>query len=570
MKKLLRGALLGAFAAALCATFSFAAPEDFTAVRVEVEGGYQADWRTTPLLRYADDGTPIALSTFYDDSVFAVVPAAYANRALEWFVPEEVKFTDYTLDHSFGFYLLRDLAEAGVIRGDAQGRGEPERLVTRAEAAAMLVRTLGVPLADGAKSGYTDVTADAWYAPAVQTARECGIVSPDTRFEPERTVIREEFVAMKARAYAYAGLASLPEETNLSGLRLQDADAVSDWARAAYLIGDYPITDVESETERDAEGIPVMLAYAEPQRTATRAELANALRDRERLVSWPSKLAREYGFDKEMPRIDGSTSTKPFTDAVYGMLFRNGERRVEYPEKHSKSSIAYERLIRDEVDFIFASTEPTADLKALAKAQGVELTLTPVAHDAMVFFTNADNPANSLTKQQIFEIYADNRHENWNTLGGPDALLYPYCRNRDSGSQAQMERFFLNGHDIHPDIRNETTALSMQSVLTDVIGAETQAPKGYGLGYSVYYYFWNADAVLDTASELKLLQIEGVAPNDKTIADGSYPLASNTYMVLRADEPQDSPARRLAAFMLTKDGQQCVSNAGFGALMATE
>ena len=155
---------------------------------------------------------------------------------------------------------------------------------------------------------------------------------------------------------------------------------------------------------------------------------------------------------------------------------------------------------------------------------------------------------------------------NWNQIGGPDALLYPYCRNNDSGSHAQMERHFLHGAEIHETIRQETTSYAMQSILTDVINAQTSDPTGYALGYSIYYYYWNANMVLGTADHLKLLEIDGVAPTDETIADGSYPLSNNTYVVLRKDTPEDAPARRLADFMLTEAGQRCVENAGYGPL----
>ena len=73
-----------------------------------------------------------------------------------------------------------------------------------------------------------------------------------------------------------------------------------------------------------------------------------------------------------------------------------------------------------------------------------------------------------LSSQQIRSIYVDNSIANWAELGGPDAVFIPYCRNKDSGSQAQMEEFFLNGSEIHPSIRRETTSVSMASVLTDV------------------------------------------------------------------------------------------------------
>ncbi len=69
-----------------------------------------------------------------------------------------------------------------------------------------------------------------------------------------------------------------------------------------------------------------------------------------------------------------------------------------------------------------------------------------------------------------------------------------------------------------------TTSYAMQSILTDVVSAGTEAPLGYGLGYSIFYYYCASNAVLDTEQYIKLLSGDGIAPTEETIADGSYPL----------------------------------------------
>lgn len=550
--------------AALCMPASFAA--DFTTVRVDNVDDFGA---VSKRLRYADDKTPIPISGYsWDGSVFATIPAENAGRPVEVFSTADYQPPS---DDESDWYGMLDLAACGVLTGDSDGKFHPERTVTRAEAAAMLIRTLGVTQADGTDSGYADVPASAWYASVVQTARECGIVSPDTRFRPEALVTREEFVVMAARAMAYAGLLDM-DKAAPSALELEDADVISSWAKSAYesfgsLIPVSMLTEVQAPGADDPTYLGPYLYYAEPQKSATRLESAELI---DACIRWlpvyPTAAAREAGLDEEMPIIDGSTSTLPITQAVYSALFTNGDRHPANPVTHNKSHASYERLINGEVDMLFASVYPASDILALAEEKGVELELIPIAHDAMIFFTNKDNPATGLTSEQISNIYVNNAYDNWNQIGGPDALLYPYCRNNDSGSHAQMERHFLHGAEIHETIRQETTSYAMQSILTDVIDAQTSDPTGYALGYSIYYYYWNANMVLGTADHLKLLEIDGVAPTDETIADGSYPLSNNTYVVLRKDTPEDAPARRLADFMLTEAGQRCVENAGYGPL----
>lgn len=138
-----------------------------------------------------------------------------------------------------------------------------------------------------------------------------------------------------------------------------------------------------------------------------------------------------------------------------------------------------------------------------------------------------------------------------------------------SKSHVSYERL-INGGEVHEKISTETTSTSMANVLTDVLRARTDDPLGYGLGYSIFYYYNNKDMFYATKTTLKLLAIDGVNPSDETIADGSYPLSNNSYVVLRADTPKGAPARRMAEFMLTPSDQQCVTRAGYGPLIAGE
>jgi serine protease inhibitor/ABC-type phosphate transport system substrate-binding protein len=369
---------------------------------------------------------------------------------------------------------------------------------------------------------------------------------------------------MVTNAIGYAGLRCAKRTVE----NIADKDTISEWAKEAYeLIGGCYISDVGYTDHENPDDTPVRVLN--PQKEATRCEVAYILNNLESACQlYASDLAVQYGFDKEMPIIDGSTSTYPFTRAVYGELFCNGNAHPMYPEKHSKSHASYQRLINREVDMIFASVYPASDILEMAKEKGVEIELIPIAYDAMIFFTNKDNEVTGLTKEQISNIYVNDAYDNWSEVGGSDALMYPYCRNNDSGSHAQMEKHFLNGKEINKEVQRETSE-TMSDILTDVMAAKTDDPKGYGLGYSIYYYYHNMNMFYDVHEQLKLLAIDGVMPTDETIADGTYPLSNNTYIALLKDTPKDAPARKMAEFMLTDEGQVCVELAGFGKLKRT-
>ena len=513
-------------------------------------------WQT--VARYKDSKQAIPLSMYYDGCVFATVPYENKDREIEAFIPDEIKFTDKD-DSQYEFFMMEELSKTGIILGNEKGEANPLGNITRAEAVAMLMRFLGIQGEVNYELSFDDVNRNDWYYGVISSAHKRNIVVGDseTSFSPNRNVTRQELTVMTVRALKYANLkCPLRNIENIA-----DLDKVSDWAKDAYTyigtcyVSDYDDTDFEN---------PVRVLN--PNKNATRYDLAYMLKNVIQLCQhYPLHIATEFGFDKNMPSIDGSTSTYPFTEAVYTKLFSNGHAHDKFVPKHSKSHTSYERLINGEVDMLFASVYPASDILKLAKEKGVELELIPIAYDAMIFFTNASNPAKGLTKEEISNIYVNDAYDNWNEVGGPDALLYPYCRNNDSGSHAQMEKHFLNGNDIHPEVQKETS-YTMSNVLTDVMGAKTENPLGYGLGYSIYYYYNNMDLFYNTKTQLKLLEIDGVLPTDETIANGTYPLSNNTYIVLRKDTPKDSPARKMAQFMLTDLGQECVEMAGFGRL----
>lgn len=549
----------------------------FVTIRLPYPEGEELNWAQSRYLTvcYADTGEPVALNSGlkWGSWVFATVPASEADRPLDVVIGVPARFEDcikvwegYEYDESpVGTDVLN---LRGIILGDGTGNLNPNGVLTRAEAFTIICRLLS--LESAGDPGFADVTEADWFYETASAVKAAGITNEPTYFRPTDTVSRGEFTVMLYRAMKTVGwIGAADAEAGLS--ELGDSDQIPGWAQDAYLAfvpKGMGIFDHRETGEYDNEGSPVMEPLAAHTKGATRGEVIEFIYSVLRwLPVYPSEAAIAYGFDEEMPVLDGSTSTKPYTDAVYGALFDNFEKHAQYPEKHSKTYYSYERLINGEADVIFAATKPTQDTIDRAAAAGVELEIIPIAYDAMVFFTNRENSIDNLTTQQIRSVYKDNAYTNWNQLGGPDAELIPYCRNKDSGSQSLMEEFFLEGGDIHADIRRETTSVSMASVLTDVQDALVTDPPAYALGYSIYYYYESARyLLLYPEDSLKLLSIDGVYPTDETIADGSYPLAGYNYAVIRADAAEDSLARRMVDFMLSEAGQLCVSSAGFGPL----
>ena len=88
------------------------------------------------------------------------------------------------------------------------------------------------------------------------------------------------------------------------------------------------------------------------------------------------------------------------------------------------------------------------------------------------------------------------------------------------------------------------------------------------IGYSYYYYATTMfqDINADVANGIKLLGVNGVKPNYQTIQDGSYPIQTAYYIVIRKDEPEGTNTRKLVEAMLSPRGQAVAKGAGYVAI----
>lgn len=231
---------------------------------------------------YSFDGTTwVKIGGTVEDNVVVVKIAhltcfAVFSMPAEAPAPPPVKtFADIT--NHWARQDIETMLARGLVAGVSPDEFAPDRTVTRAEFAALLVRAVGIPVSPALRSDFADVPAGAWYAAVVTAAAKNGLVSgySATSFGPEDEITREQMAAMIERAFAYAGrsIALSEAETEAQLARFTDAPAVSAWAR-------------ESMAKALARGIVKgrTATAIVPQGTATRAEaVVMVLRMYERL-----------------------------------------------------------------------------------------------------------------------------------------------------------------------------------------------------------------------------------------------------------------------------------------------
>lgn len=259
-------------------------------------------------------------------------------------------------------------------------------------------------------------------------------------------------------------------------------------------------------------------------------------------------------FDKNTyPKVDGSTATIPLSEAIAcELLGLSKEEGTEFI-KHNTTHYAYENLLNKKADIIFV-TEPSAEELQMAKDRNIELEVIPIVKEAFVFLVNVENPISSLSSQQIRDIYKG-KITNWKEVGGPDTEIIPYQREANSGSQTLMEQIVMKGLKIMEPPKK--LIIEGMGELIESVAKYDNSERA--LGYSVYYYaksMYNRDTI-------KLIAIDEVSPDNRSISSGQYPFTSAYYAVIRKSEEPDSPQRKLIKWILSKEGQKIAEAAGY-------
>ncbi|MBD3921360.1 Ig-like domain-containing protein [Paenibacillus sp. PR3] len=128
---------------------------------------------------------------------------------------------------------VNDMGSRLIIEGVGNDLFQPNRDITRAEFAAIIVRALGLELESG-KAPFSDVTNTAWYNDVINTAYKYELINgfEDGTFRPSDLITREQAMVMIAKAMKLTGLkAKLPSQSvDISLESFEDALKASAWA----------------------------------------------------------------------------------------------------------------------------------------------------------------------------------------------------------------------------------------------------------------------------------------------------------------------------------------------------
>lgn len=256
----------------------------------------------------------------------------------------------------------------------------------------------------------------------------------------------------------------------------------------------------------------------------------------------------------EYPAVDGSTANLPLMALVMERAAGASPEVAESAAYASRTADAWRNLSNGWADLLLVYEAPENVQQELAGGPALEV--TAIGRDALVFIVNEQNPIQSLTQDQLRDIYTG-AVSNWSELGGEDAEIVPFQRNPESGSSTLFNKLLIGDRDLTLlDPPEEFRPATMGGLVESLAEYNN---SGNAIGYSVYYYI----SEMYAEPGLKLMAVDGVEPSFDSIQSEEYPFCNAFYAAIRADEPEDSPARQLYNWLLSADGRQTVLDAGY-------
>ena len=233
---------------------------------------------------------------------------------------------------------------------------------------------------------------------------------------------------------------------------------------------------------------------------------------------------------------DGSTSMadvmSAFTES-FGVLYP--DVTINYTASGSGSGIT--NALAGTVDIGLSSRALTDEEKAEGAVENI------VALDGVAIVVNPENTAaTSLTVEQIAQIY-NGTITNWSELGGADAPIAVIGRDAASGTRGAFEEIV--------GVEDACVYTNEYESTGEVIGSVAGNPNA--IGYA------SLSAVDDS---VVAVEVNGVAPSEATVADGTYEIQRPFVMVTKEGAELSPAAQAFLDWAMSADAADEIEAAG--------
>lgn len=234
--------------------------------------------------------------------------------------------------------------------------------------------------------------------------------------------------------------------------------------------------------------------------------------------------------------LNGSTSMEELVNGLKEAIVETYPN-LQLEPQFTGSSAGIEAVTNGTADIGDVSRALTDEEKAAGLVENV------VAIDGIAVITDTANTATNLTTQQLKDIYTG-KITNWSEVGGADQNIVVIGRESGSGTRDAFEEIL--------DIADQCQ-LAQTLNETGAVAAAVQSTPG-AIGYI------SLDALND---KVKALQLDGVAPSEETVKDGSYTLQRPFVMATKGEiSEQSAQVQAVFEFINSDAGQEVISSVG--------
>ncbi len=257
-----------------------------------------------------------------------------------------------------------------------------------------------------------------------------------------------------------------------------------------------------------------------------------------------SAAATSAAAETSAAAADADLSGTVSTDGSTSMEKVIGALSEAFQEKYPNVTVTYNPT--GSGSGITAVTEGNCDIglasRNLKDEEKNGLTSTTVAIDGIAMIVNTANEVSDLSLDQIAKIYTG-EITNWKDVGGADQEIVVIGREAGSGTRDGFESITGTSDKCQMDQELTSTGAVIQAV-----GANEAA-----IGYA------SLAAVDDT---IKTLTVEGVAPSEETVLDGTYKIQRNFNMITNDSKELSPAAQAFLDFATSLEAASLIEAAG--------
>ena len=240
------------------------------------------------------------------------------------------------------------------------------------------------------------------------------------------------------------------------------------------------------------------------------------------------------GNETKKVATDGSTSMEKMIGALGEAFMEKTGATFTYNPTGSGTGI---KAVKDGTCDIGLSSRY---LKDAEKADGLKETV--VAIDGIAIIVHPNNPVANLTVEQIAGIYKG-EVTNWKDVGGNDGEIVLIGREESSGTRDGFESV----------TDTEDACKYRQELTTNGAVLAAVAENANAIGYI------SLSSVKET---VKAISVNGVAPTEATIKDGSYPVQRPFVLVTKEGVALSETAQEFYDFVISAEAREIISAAG--------